>query len=218
MRRLLRRYILWRVSLRWYLVVLLGPALIMLTIFFVSGAFAAFRAPTPTFLLTSLTLSFMILVGGGPLGEEPGWRGFALPRLQQRFGPLVGTFVLAIFWALWHLPLFLFVTGYDGAGTGLTSKRPESLISPHRCRSCQHLKQPGDVQVSEDSDGSSEVGIGELNCAGIGSLEDGSGSGSEAVIGAAPTSPTWRLRAIATPMSITNPAILSQANRSPMVA
>ena len=43
---------------------------------------------------------------GGPLGEEPGWRGFALPRLQPLHGPLVGSIILGILWALWHLPLF----------------------------------------------------------------------------------------------------------------
>src|SRR5215471_20883036 len=49
-------------------------------------------------------LSLMIF--GSPLGEEPGWRGFALPRLQQRYGPLAGSLVLGPLWALWHLPLF----------------------------------------------------------------------------------------------------------------
>jgi membrane protease YdiL (CAAX protease family) len=38
-------------------------------------------------------------------GEEPGWRGFALPRLQARFNPLIANLILAFFWALWHLPL-----------------------------------------------------------------------------------------------------------------
>jgi membrane protease YdiL (CAAX protease family) len=41
------------------------------------------------------------------LAEEPGWRDFALPRLQRRFGPLAGTMVLGPLWAVWHLPLFL---------------------------------------------------------------------------------------------------------------
>jgi uncharacterized protein len=43
---------------------------------------------------------------GGPVPEEPGWRGFALPKLQARFGPYWATVILAFFWAAWHLPLF----------------------------------------------------------------------------------------------------------------
>jgi uncharacterized protein len=43
---------------------------------------------------------------GGPLGEEPGWRGFALPRLQRLDSPLVGSLILGPSWAFWHLPLF----------------------------------------------------------------------------------------------------------------
>jgi len=43
---------------------------------------------------------------GGPLPEEPGWRGFALPRLQERYGPVRATLILAPLWAGWHLPLF----------------------------------------------------------------------------------------------------------------
>jgi membrane protease YdiL (CAAX protease family) len=39
------------------------------------------------------------------LGEEPGWRGFALPRLQKRHSPLIASLILAPIWALWHLPL-----------------------------------------------------------------------------------------------------------------
>ncbi len=116
--RLLSRCILWRMPVRWYLFVLLGiPALILLSIFVLPGAIAAFRAPAPTFVLVYLVSYVVIFILGGPLGEEPGWRGFALPRWQQRFGPLVGTLILGMLWGLWHLPLFL-IPAYNGAGTG----------------------------------------------------------------------------------------------------
>jgi membrane protease YdiL (CAAX protease family) len=48
---------------------------------------------------------FMLLFVG--LGEEPGWRGFAIPQLQKRLSPLAATMVLAPVWLLWHVPLFL---------------------------------------------------------------------------------------------------------------
>jgi membrane protease YdiL (CAAX protease family) len=47
-----------------------------------------------------------VLIFGGALFEEGGWRGFALPRLQRLHGPFVGTLILGILWACWHLPLF----------------------------------------------------------------------------------------------------------------
>jgi CAAX protease family protein len=43
----------------------------------------------------------------GPLLEEGGWRGFALPRLQRLHGPVVGTLILGALWGLWHLQLFI---------------------------------------------------------------------------------------------------------------
>lgn len=51
---------------------------------------------------------------GGPVNEEPGWRGFALPRLQQRYGPIWATLILAPLWAAWHLPLFQ-IEGWSSA-------------------------------------------------------------------------------------------------------
>lgn len=56
----------------------------------------------------------------GPLIEEPGWRGWALPRLQARLGPRTAALVLGAVWALWHLPLFFFlgtVHAQYGAGS-----------------------------------------------------------------------------------------------------
>jgi len=55
--------------------------------------------------LTSVSVYNYSTLLGGPLFEEPGWRGFALPRLEARWGPVGGSAVLSLLWAGWHLPL-----------------------------------------------------------------------------------------------------------------
>lgn len=105
--RLLRRYVQWRVGLRWYLFVLLAiPAIEVLGAIVVPGALASYQPLTLAMVLGYPLAFATTFVLGGPLGEEPGWRGFALPRLQGMRGPLVGTLILGVLWALWHLPLF----------------------------------------------------------------------------------------------------------------
>jgi membrane protease YdiL (CAAX protease family) len=106
-RRLLRRFVLWRVGLGWYLFVLVGiPAILVLSVIVLPGALGSFQGLASLAPLTLLFLSVYAFFIGGPLGEEPGWRGFALPRLQSLHGPLVGTLILGVLWGLWHLPLF----------------------------------------------------------------------------------------------------------------
>jgi membrane protease YdiL (CAAX protease family) len=114
---LLHRFILWRVGARWHLFALFAiPATVLLSYLVIPGNLAAFRVPAPTFALTYLVYFIGVFILGGALFEEPGWRGFALPRLQGRFGPLVGSLVLGALWSVWHLPFFLFIAGYNGAG------------------------------------------------------------------------------------------------------
>jgi membrane protease YdiL (CAAX protease family) len=119
LRQFLRRFLLWRVGFWWYVFAIFGcPILIMLGIFAtVPGALTAF---IPSMLPTVLLIFVGLLIAGmfvSSLVEEPGWRGFALPRLQERYGPLTGSLILGLCWGLWHLPLFT-IPGYDGAGTG----------------------------------------------------------------------------------------------------
>jgi membrane protease YdiL (CAAX protease family) len=105
--RLLRRYVRWRVGILWYLFILVGiPIIVLLGAIVVPGAVGYFN-PVVGPLLAAYPLAFVATFFlGGPLGEEPGWRGFALPRLQSRMGPLRGSVILGVLWALWHFPLF----------------------------------------------------------------------------------------------------------------
>jgi len=104
-KQLLRRMVQWRVGLVWYAFALVGVPLVhVASIIFVPGALGSFKAPDIGSILLYPVLYVGLLIIGGPLTEEPGWRGFALPRLQQRWGPLAGTVVLGLLWAAWHLP------------------------------------------------------------------------------------------------------------------
>jgi membrane protease YdiL (CAAX protease family) len=120
LRRLLASLVRWRVSPGWYLVALYGPAAVA-----VAGA-AAWYGPAalaydrlwPAIVVRYVPFALVTLLTAGPLQEELGWRGFALPRLQRRLGPAGGTAVLGGVWALWHLPNACF-RGWDAPTTAL---------------------------------------------------------------------------------------------------
>jgi uncharacterized protein len=83
-----------------------SPVLILLVSIVLPGAMASFQTLAPLDPLLLLVSFPLVLIFGGPLFEEGGWRGFALPRLQRLHGHFVGTLILGTLWACWHLPLF----------------------------------------------------------------------------------------------------------------
>jgi membrane protease YdiL (CAAX protease family) len=122
LKRLGQRLVLWRVNVGWYLVVALGvPAIYLLSILLIPGALASFTTPAPGRWLLYPVFFLVIMVLGGPLFEEPGWRGFALPRLQARWGPLAGAVILGLLWAGWHATEYL-TPDFASANGGLTVK------------------------------------------------------------------------------------------------
>lgn len=115
-RALLGQFLVWRVGLFWYGVVLLGPAVIDLTAIALhvlsGGATPDFGHPFarqivgPALSLWAM-LPLFLLLGVLTNGEEIGWRGYALPRLQARHNALVASVVIGVVSAFWHVPKFL---------------------------------------------------------------------------------------------------------------
>ena len=122
-RRLLGRYVLWRVGLGWWVVAALGNPILFLVAAVISrllfggwpemGEFG--RSEEFAFLgLLPYWVANIVFYG---FGEEVGWRGFALPRLQTgRRSALMAALILSLFWAAWHIPLYTFVMGFKGMG------------------------------------------------------------------------------------------------------
>jgi membrane protease YdiL (CAAX protease family) len=113
---LLRRLLAWRVGARWYLFAAGYMAAIKLTVALVhrvaTGAWPRFGGEAWYVLLLAMVVSAVV---GGPLGEEIGWRGYALPRLAERVGLARASLLLGVIWAGWHLPVF-FIPGLDQFG------------------------------------------------------------------------------------------------------
>jgi membrane protease YdiL (CAAX protease family) len=128
-RRLLGGFLRWRIGIRWYLAILVGIPMLSAIAMLLSAAHA--RTPLMVdhwyrlFLLgpsgqqivraagagglwsAILAIFGSFLADPGPLGEELGWRGFALPRLLKDRSALSAGVILGVIWGVWHLPAFI---------------------------------------------------------------------------------------------------------------
>lgn len=121
LRDLAVRLLRWRVPVRWWLVALSPAGYLALAwaglwtfgsdLPDVAG-FGRFTG-TPTWGLLGV---FLMITLVGSLGEEVGWRGYALPQLQRRLTPLAATLILAMLWFSWHIPQFFIIESYREFG------------------------------------------------------------------------------------------------------
>lgn len=112
---LFQRMTNFRFGLGWYLLAIFGYVFLYLLVAGLSGA-PLMQSLTDkgtlifTLYLPALFTSYLV----NPIGEETGWTGFALPRLQKRFAPWLAAVILGVVWAIWHLPAY-FVPSEMGA-------------------------------------------------------------------------------------------------------
>ncbi|MFZ4602083.1 MAG: type II CAAX prenyl endopeptidase Rce1 family protein [Caulobacterales bacterium] len=107
LRRWLGQCLRWRVGWRWYALVIVAPTLILWAALEIHAALDGTIPVSPYAgrLPAAIAEFALIAVFGGPLGEEFGWRGYALPALSARFGWRGAGLLIGVAWGLWHLPL-----------------------------------------------------------------------------------------------------------------
>lgn len=105
-KEVLGRYLLWRFNIKWYwLAFLLLPSIFLFAALISFGTnLASLSTSSPWYFLIA-SFGFLMIVNSG---EEIGWRGFALPRLQNVIkNPFLAALILGAIWGLWHLPIYL---------------------------------------------------------------------------------------------------------------
>jgi membrane protease YdiL (CAAX protease family) len=149
---LLGTIFLFRTGWQIYVAMLFGFPLV-----FFMGYIALEITPLTGILLMAATLVvaapinglMTALMGPGPLGEELGWRGYALPRLLNYFSPAQASIVVGIAWAVWHAPLFVFPDWRNDVSIGwFTLLYPLSIIALSFAFTAVYLRSNGSVGLA----------------------------------------------------------------------
>jgi membrane protease YdiL (CAAX protease family) len=161
----LRSIIHWRVPGRYWLYALGLPAALMS---FANGVLVALGEPVEWSLLGERIVpyfgTFLVTLFFFGAQEEPGWRGFALPRLQQRWSPTKATLVLGLIWGVWHVPrygpigfvvplvlAFFYTWVFNRTGSALMAILLHASFTPAQ----DHL-----VLLSEETHGTTDLAMG----------------------------------------------------------
>lgn len=108
LREWLARCLNWRIGWRWYALVLLGPPAMMVCAIALHAALGGALPALPAAEKIPIVIANfgLVLLIGGPLGEEFGWRGYAMSALTARSNWRTASLIVGAAWGLWHLPLF----------------------------------------------------------------------------------------------------------------
>jgi len=126
LRELLSRALIWRVGIRWWALALffmIVPSVATLYLYHLLGGPVVDWSGLQPLYQVIPNMIFLTIAAG--IGEEFGWRGFLLPRLQSRHNALVSGLIVGVAWATWHVPLF-FIKGTSQYEQGLAGRTGRS--------------------------------------------------------------------------------------------
>ena len=117
-RDLWARVILWRVDWKWWLAAVAGQPILIVVAALLSNLISDSKV-TPDLLVSEsafIVNAVMLLIA--TLGEEIGWRGVALPGLQEQNSAFKSSIILGLLWGIWHIPFWLLLDTFDQFGIG----------------------------------------------------------------------------------------------------
>jgi membrane protease YdiL (CAAX protease family) len=113
---LFQKIIDWRVGKKWYIFAF-SPILLFIIMELLMKNSIDFSALGQVNFLPNLGfLALLLWIFNSGIGEEVGWRGFALPKLQEKHTAIKSSLILSIFWIGWHLPAFFYLPNYMQMG------------------------------------------------------------------------------------------------------
>jgi len=111
LRELLGRFLIWRVGIQWWVIALFFAVPLSVAALYLfsllGGPPVDWSGLPPLYTVIPMFILYTIAAG---IGEEFGWRGFLLPRLQNRHNALVSSLIIGVMWAIWHIPQY-FIQG-----------------------------------------------------------------------------------------------------------
>ncbi len=105
-KELLSKLYIWRVNLKWYIFVIIIVPLIYFLISIISDLFSG-QPIQFQYTVSGIIPFFIFTLFLNSFEEEIGWRGFALPHLQNHYSPLIASLILGVIWTIWHFPNYI---------------------------------------------------------------------------------------------------------------